>query len=76
MVNPIVTGQSQEFNKRILSIVEKDSLTFMEATLEACEEFDIEPDSIGNLLSPVIKDKIKADAAKLNYIPRSASLPV
>jgi hypothetical protein len=36
----------------------------------------MEPDSIGPLISKPLKEKIEADARKLNFLPRLATLPI
>jgi hypothetical protein len=36
----------------------------------------MEPDTIGPLISKPLKEKIEADARKLNFLPRVATLPV
>ena len=48
----------------------------MEAVLEYCKEHQLEPDSVGRLISKSLKDKIEANARDLNYFPKRAKLPI
>lgn len=50
--------------------------TYMDAILDYCEKHQMEPDTIGPLISKPLKEKIEADARKLNFLPRVATLPV
>lgn len=51
-------------------------ITHMEAVLEYCKEHQLEPDSVGRLISKSLKDKIEANARDLNYFPKRAKLPI
>ena len=48
----------------------------MEAVLWYCKNEGIEPDTVGNLISKALKQKIEANARDLNFLPRHAQLPV
>ena len=50
--------------------------TYMDAILDYCEKHQMEPDTIGPLISKPLKEKIEADARKLNFLPRVATLPI
>ena len=54
----------------------KKRLTHMEAVLDYCSEKWIEPDQITHLINRNLKDKIKMNAQDLNYLPKTATLPV
>ena len=58
-------------------IVSKEKqITHMEAVLWYCQKEGIEPDTINNLLSKGLKEKIEANARELNFLPRQAQLPI
>jgi hypothetical protein len=48
----------------------------MDAILDYCEKNSMEPDTIGPLISKPLKEKIEAEARKLNFLPRVATLPI
>ena len=54
----------------------KKKITHMEAVLDYCNEKEIEPDQITHLINRNLKDKIKMNAQDLNFLPKTATLPV
>ena len=66
--------------KQFALIIEKRAskkrLTHMEAVLDYCREKEIEPDQITHLINRALKDKIKMNAQDLNFLPKTATLPV
>ena len=48
----------------------------MEAVLWYCKDQGIEPDTVSNLLSKGLKEKIEANARDLNFLPKQAQLPI
>ena len=52
----------KRFSKLVEERVEKRKMAYMDAVLEICEEREIDPSEIGKLVSPIIKDKIEAEA--------------
>ena len=43
-------------------------MPYMDAVLKICEERDLDPIDVGNLIGPVLKEKIEAEAIDLNLI--------
>jgi hypothetical protein len=60
----------------IENLVKEKNITHMEAVLDYCKRNDLEPDTVGNLISKSLKEKIEANARDLNFLPRQAQLPV
>ena len=60
----------------IENIVLEKNITHMEAILDYCQRNDLEPDTVGKLISKSLKEKIEANARELNFLPRQAQLPV
>ena len=58
------------------NIVKEKNVTHMEAVLLHCKEQGIEPDTVSNLLSKGLKEKIEANARDLNFLPKQARLPI
>ena len=56
--------------------VQMKQMTHMDAILEYCKEKEIEPDQITHLINRTLKDKIKMNAQDLNFLPKTATLPV
>ena len=64
-----------KFSKLVESIVRQDRISHMDAILHLCEQQNIEPQDCKKYISNVIKDKLEAEAMKLNYIPKGNELP-
>ena len=69
-----------KFSMTIENIV-KDSnktLNYIDAIVDFCEAKDLEVESVVKLIAPSLKEKIKAEATRLNYIKRTTSgvLPI
>ena len=60
----------------IENLVKEKNITHMEAVLDYCKRNDLDPDTVGNLISKSLKEKIEANARDLNFLPRQAQLPV
>jgi hypothetical protein len=67
---------SKTFSMNIENIATEKNITHMEAVLDYCDRNDLEPDTVGNLISKSLKEKIEANARDLNFLPRQAQLPV
>ena len=67
---------SKTFSLNIENIVKDKNITHMEAVLWYCQKEGIEPDTVSNLLSKGLKEKIEAKARELNFLPRQAQLPI
>jgi len=48
----------------------------MEAVIELCEMHNLEIEEVKKFISPIVKDKIEAEARKLNFLPRQNELPI
>ena len=46
----------------------------MEAVLHLCEKNDMEPEDMKKFISPIIRDKIEAEAMSLNFLPKGNTL--
>ena len=46
----------------------------MDAILQLCDKNDIDIEDIKKFISPIIKDKLEAEAMNLNYLPKKNSL--
>ena len=66
--------------KQFALIIEKlastKKISHMDAVLDYCSEKEIEPDQVTHLINRNLKEKIKANAQELNFLPKTATLPV
>ena len=63
-----------KFSKLVEEVVITKRLCYMDAILHICEQHNIEPEDVRKFISPIIKDKLEAEARKLNYLPRTNEL--
>jgi hypothetical protein len=82
---PIKTGKSineliddnfmdkNKFSMTIETLVKNSNKTinYIEAIVDFCESRDIEVESVVKLIAPSLKEKIKAEATRLNYIKKT-----
>ena len=57
-----------KFSVEIEKIVKQSELNYIEAVVQFCEDQNIEFDGIGKLISKPLKEKLKYDAQRLNYM--------
>lgn len=67
---------SKSFSMEIERIALEKNITHLDAVLDYCHRQDIEPDTVGNLISKGLKEKIEANARDLNFLPKQAQLPI
>ena len=63
-----------KFSKLIEESVIDKKLSYMDANLDICEKNNIEPEDVRKFVSPIIKDKLEAEAMSLNLLPKTNSL--
>ena len=63
-----------KFSKMIEESVVQKKLSYMDAILDICDKNDIEPEDVRKFVSPIIKDKLEAEAMSLNLLPKTNSL--
>ena len=66
----------KKFSLAVEQVVQECGCSHMEAVLDYCYKQGIEPDTVGNLISKSLKEKIEANARELNFLPKRAKLPV
>ena len=66
---------SKEFSLKIESIVREKRMPYMDAILHFCKEKDVDPSTVGRLVSKSLKEKIKAEALELRMLKGSSSAP-
>jgi hypothetical protein len=58
------------FTKLVEKTVIDKRVSYMDAILLICEENTIDPGDVKKFVSPIIKDKLEAEARDLNFLPR------
>ena len=68
----------QKFAMEIEKIVAENELNYIDAILDYCEKNNLEVESITKLISKPLKERLKWDATRLNYMKRTsrAKLPI
>ena len=64
------------FSLEIENIVKEKKLTHMDAVLWYCHKNGIEPDKVSSLITKGLKEKIENNARELNFLPKTAQLPI
>jgi len=70
----------QEFltKSKFTQLVEKTvgelKISYLDAVLHLCEKNDLEPEDMKKFVSPIIRDKIEAEAMALNFLPKQNTL--
>lgn len=63
-----------KFSKIVEKQVVEKKLGYIDAVVEACSITSIDPEDVKKFISPVIKEKIEAEAMRLNFLPRQNTL--
>ena len=63
-----------KFTKLIEESVTKNKLSYMDSILDICDKNDIDPVDVKKFISPIIKNKVEAEAMALNFLPRENTL--
>ena len=68
----------QKFAIEIEKIVAEEDLNYIDAILHYCESNSLEVDSITKLISKPLKERLKWDAIRLNFMKKTsrAKLPI
>ena len=72
----MILNTPKTFSINIENLAKEKNITHMEAVLDYCQRNDLEPDTVGNLISKSLKENIEANARDLNFLPRQAQLPI
>lgn len=63
-----------KFSKMVEEQVIDKKMGWIDAVVEVCSKNNMDPEDVKKFISPVIKEKIEAEAMKLNYLPRQNEL--
>lgn len=66
----------QRFASTIEDLVQTRKISYMDAVLGACDHYSIDVEDVRKFITPIIKNKIEAEAMRLNFLPKSNTLPL
>lgn len=61
-----------KFSQEVEKIAIENSMNYIDAILHYCEKNEIEIESVPKLISKPLKEKLKFDAQKLNYMKKTS----
>ena len=67
---------TKTFSLKIEQIPLEKNISHMDAVLWYCSKNEIDPSTVARLISKGLKEKIEANAADLNFLPKKAKLPI
>ena len=70
------TQTAKEFHVKIESIVKDTSMSYMDAVLHYCDQNNMEPETAAQLVNTKLKAQIREEAEVLNFLPKTAKLPL
>ena len=63
-----------KFTKLVERTVRELGINYMDAILFLCEKNNIEPEDVKKFVSPIIRNKVEAEAMNLNFLPKQNTL--
>tara|TARA_B100000214_G_scaffold343700_1_gene292355 strand:- start:62 stop:289 length:228 start_codon:yes stop_codon:yes gene_type:complete len=75
-VMPLQTQTSAEFYTKIVKLVQDTKLSYMDAVLHYCDQNNMEPETAAQLVNTKLKAQIREEAEVLNFLPKTAKLPL
>lgn len=67
--------EKKQFSQDIETYVEQNKCTYIDAILIWCEKNEIEPDTVGKLVSKPIKERLEHEMREINLLPKFTPLP-
>jgi predicted urease superfamily metal-dependent hydrolase len=60
-----------KFSRSVELYVERWNVSYMDAVLTLCEEYNVEPEAVVKHLSKPVLEKIKVEGQSLNFLPKT-----
>ena len=73
---PLQIQSSSEFYIKIQELVVQTKLSYMDAVLHYCDLNGMEPETAAQLINGKLKVQIREEAEELNFLPKTAKLPI
>ncbi len=75
MVSNIIANP-KKFMRDIEIYVKRYDISYLEAIMQYCEDNHLEIESVPKLVGNPLKEKLEAEAIKLNFLPKTGTLPI
>ena len=67
---------SERYNSEIGEIVERTSMSYLDAMLYHADENGLESETVAGLINVKTKTKLREEAEQLNFMPKTSKLPI
>ncbi len=67
---------SDQYNIEIEEIVERTKMSYLDAMLYHADENGLESETVAGLVNIKTKNKLREEAEKLNFMPKTSKLPI
>lgn len=76
MNEPLNLYTSERYNSEIEEIVERTKMSYLDAMLYHADENGLESETVAGLVNVKTKTKLREEAEILNFMPKTAKLPI
>ena len=76
MNEPLNLYTSERYNSEIEEIVERTSMSYLDAMLYHADENGLESETVAGLINVKTKTKLREEAEILNFMPKTSKLPI
>jgi len=67
----MILDLKNKFSRSVELYVEKWNVSYMDAVITLCEQYNVEPETVVKHLSKPILEKIKVEGQSLNFLPKT-----
>ena len=67
---------SEQYNIEIEELVERTNMSYLDAMLHHADENGLESETVAGLINVKTKTKLREEAEKLNFMPKTSKLPI
>ena len=67
---------SERYNSEIEEIVERTSMSYLDAMLYHADENGLESETVAGLVNVKTQTKLREEAEQLNFMPKTSKLPI
>ena len=67
----MIIDLKNKFSRSVELYVEKWNVSYMDAVITLCEQYNVEPEAVVKHLSKPILEKIKIEGQSLNFLPKT-----
>ena len=67
---------AEQYNIEIEELVERTSMSYLDAMLHHADENGLESETVAGLINVKTKTKLREEAEKLNFMPKTSKLPI